>query len=159
MPASLIRLLKIRCILEESSRLDLERRVALSTRIDRARQRETASIHASRERVLETIVDTSDPQQERSRRRIMGWASVENVSARRQQLQEMANSAESGMIGARKTFLECRMQRQQVESVLDEEKARGRIEQERRTQRELDDWFSLRRIQQRPNLLRNDSRS
>ena len=48
----------------------------------------------------------------------------------------------------REEFFERRKERQQVESVLDAEKARLREEQERRTQRELDDWFGMKQARQ-----------
>lgn len=155
MSASIARILKIRHVLEESSRLELARRVALATQIEGAQEREIASWHESRLQVLETVVDESLPEQQRAHRRSLEWTNAKSATVRRQMLWAMAEAAESRVIEARMIFLGCRTARQQVESLLEADEARARDEQERRTQRDLDEWFSFKQSRQKRNPLRN----
>lgn len=142
MSASLGRLLKIRSVVEESSRLELQRRAALAARIDGAQQRERASIRESRRQAIGKICEDGAAA-EQTQQRTMEWSSAESAAWREQQLQPLAEAAARRVLEGRADFFERRKERQQVESVLDAERERRRSEQERRTQRELDDWFGM----------------
>jgi hypothetical protein len=148
MAAPLARLLKLRSLLEESSRMELERRAALAARIDLAQQRERESIWESRERALEKICENGSAI-EQARQRTTEWMNAENAAWREQQLQPLVQATARRVAEGREEFFERRKERLQVESVLDAERARLREEQERRTQRELDDWFGMKQIRQR----------
>lgn len=159
MPVSLGRLLKIRRLLEDSSRAELERRVVFAARIERARERDKAAILRSREQALAAIIDEDNSVQEQADRRTLEWSDAENAAARRQQLRTMADAAENRVIEAQVAFLSRRTERRQLESVLDAELERQKREQERRAQRLLDDWFSSKQVRQRGTRRHNKSQS
>lgn len=159
MSVPLARLLTIRRVLEESSRMELERCVALAARIERAQEREKLTMRQSLEEVLTTVVDESNLLWEQTDRRTMGWLNAENAAARWGQLRTVAEATANQVVEARAAFLERRTERRQVESVLTSQQELRRIEQERRTQRELDDWFSLKQVKRRRNLAPDDPQS
>lgn len=148
MSTPLARLLKLRRMLEESSRMELGGRAALAARIDQLQERERESARESRERALTTIGERcSGPGQ--GEQRTMEWMSAENALRRERQLEPLAVAAAQRVAEGREEFFARHKERMQVESVLDAERARLRIERERRNQRELDDWFGMRRIRKR----------
>lgn len=159
MPASLARLLKVRRVLEESSRMELERRVALGARIQHSEEREKAVLLQSRENALAAVIEGSGSVQDSKDRRVIEWANVESAMARRQQLRAMADATETLVIEARATFLQRRRERRQLESVLDAEQAIRRTEKDRRDQRDMDDWFSLKQVRQRRTRSANNLQS
>lgn len=159
MSVTLGRLLKIRRLLEDSSRAELERRVGFAARVERARERDKAAILRSREQALAVIIDEDNSVQEQADRRTLEWSNAENAAARRQQLRTMADAAENRVIEAQVAFLARRTERRQLESVLDAELERKKREQERRGQRLLDDWFSNKQVRQRGNPRHNKSQS
>lgn len=147
MSASLTRLLRLRSLIEESVRMELERRAAFAARVDGAQQRERQSIRNSRELALKAIWEEAPARQ--ALQRSTEWASAEAAAWREQQLAPLAEAASRRVAEGRGEFFDRRKERQQVESVLDAEKARLRTESERRTQRDLDDWFAMKLIRQR----------
>lgn len=158
MPAPLVRLLKLRRLLEESSRMELERRAALAARIGGAQERERQTIRESRGRALAEICGNG-PAQEQAQRRTAEWASAESAARRGQQLEALAYAAESRVAEAREAFFGHRKERLQVQSVLEAEQARIRIEQDRRMQRELDDWFGMKQIRENRRVARSEPQS
>jgi hypothetical protein len=148
MPGALARLLRLRLLLEESSRMELERRAALSARIDRAQGFEKQAIHASREHALKKICEDG-PAVDQALQRTTDWSNAESAAWRRQQLQPLAAATARSVAEGREEFLERHKERRQVESVLDAERARLQVEQERRAQRDLDDWFGIKQIRER----------
>jgi hypothetical protein len=142
----LLRLLRLRGVLENASRMEVERRTALAARIDGAQMRQRETIRNSREQALRNI---SEDAPEQARHRTAEWMNVESAAWREQQLQPLAQAAQGRVAEAREEFLERRKERQQVESVLENQQARLKFEQERRTQRELDDWFGANQVRNR----------
>jgi hypothetical protein len=147
MPAPLARLLKLRRLLEESSRMELERRAALAARIDRAQEHERQTVCESREQALAKICEDGAAT-EQAQRRTAEWMNADSATRREQQLASLARITEGRVAEARAELFERRKDRRQVESVLDTEQARVQREHERRTQRELDDWFGMKQIRQ-----------
>jgi hypothetical protein len=148
MSAPLIRLLRLRSLLEESSRMDLERRAAVAASIDRAQQRERQLIRESREQALSNICEGS-PTADQAEQRTIAWSNAESATWREQHLQPLVLAAARRVAESRAEFLDRRKERRQVETVVDAEQARLRAEQERRAQRELDDWFGMKQVRQR----------
>lgn len=146
--APLARLLKLRFLVEESSRMELQHRVALAARIESIQQRERESIRESRERALNKIC-ADDPAIEQAEQRTTEWSNAESAAWREEQLKPLAQAAARRVAESREEFFERRKERRQVESVLDAQRARLRTEQERRTQRDLDDWFGMKQARQR----------
>jgi len=147
MPGTLARLLRLRSLLENSSRMELERRAAVAARIDLAQQRERETIRTSRIQAMETICE--GPAVEHTQQRTVEWTSAESAAWREEQLQPLARTAARRLAAAREEFLDRRKERRQVESVLDAERARLQFEQERRQQRSLDDWFAAKQVRAR----------
>lgn len=148
MSTSLVRLLRLRALLEDSSRMELERRAALAARIDRAQQRERDAIHESREQAFIKISEDG-PSAEQAEQRTTEWTNAESAAWREQQLAPLAQATARRVAEGREEFFERRKQRQQVESVLKAQQEFRRTEQERRAQRELDDWFGMKQARQR----------
>ena len=147
MSAPLARLLRLRSLVEETSRLELECRADLAARISRAQQHERRSICESRARALETISEDSCAS-EQARRRTTEWKNAESAALREQQLLPLALAAARRVVEGREDFIERRKDRRQVESILEAEQTRLRAEQERRAQRDLDDWFGMKQARQ-----------
>ncbi len=150
MSGPLSRLLRLRSLLENSSRMELERRAALAARIKSAQQCERDVIRASRAQVV-TIIDEDGSPVEQAQQRTTEWTSAESAAWREQQLQPMAEATARRVSEMREEYLERRKERRQVESILDAERARIQIEKERRTQRNLDDWFGAKHNRLRRN--------
>lgn len=146
MPASLARLLRLRLLLEESSRTEVERRTAFAVRIESAQQREREGARDNWARALRLICETVADAEQVARQRTLEWSNAEAALWRERQLQPLAQAAARRLAEGRDEFLVRRTERWQVESILDAVKMRARSEQERRTQRDLDDWFSAKQI-------------
>lgn len=154
MAGSLARLLKIRYLLEESSRIELERRAALAARVEEVRAGERARIRAGRERALQSICGAG-PEDDQLRQRALEWRGAENALLREQQLAPISVAAARQVEEGREEFLERRKERRQVEKVLESEQNRARTEQDRKAQRDLDDWFGMKQARAQ----RSDERS
>lgn len=122
--------------------MELEGRVVLALRIDQARKRELGTVRESRALAIESICEDSGSD-DQARRRSAGWSAAETAAWRERQLAPLAAAAERRVLEGREEFFERRKERRQVESVLDAAEERARSEQERRIQRELDDWFGM----------------
>lgn len=144
----LLRLLRLRSLLEDSTRMKIERRVALAALIDGACRRERQSLRNSREQALRTICEDV-PGPEQAQHRTAAWMNAEAAAWRGQQLQPLAHTAQRRVAETREEFLTRRKERQQVESIVEAQRARLKIEQERRIQRELDDWFGMNQVRRR----------
>lgn len=148
MSAALARLLNLRWLVEESSRMELEARAALAARIDSVQRRERESARESRERAVATIAAPGSAA-EQAAERTMEWMNAESALGRERQLEPLARAAAERVAEEREEYFARRKERRQVESVLEAERARLRVEQERRAQRDLDDWFGMKLIRER----------
>lgn len=145
MPSSLERLLKIRSLLEDSSRAELERRSALSFRIEQIRERERQSALQSRQLVLEAIYENNSAT-EQAERRSLEWLDAEAAFQREKKLEPIARAAARCVTDSQSEFFELRKERQQVGALLEAARIREQIELEHQAQRALDDWFGMKRI-------------
>ena len=128
--------------------MELEARAALAARIESIQRRERESARESRERALATVGGSGfSPQQ--AEQRTMEWMNAESAMARERQLEPLARVAAERVAEGREQYFARRTERRQVESVLEAERARLRVEQERRVQRDLDDWFGMKLIRER----------
>jgi hypothetical protein len=148
MAGSLDRLLRIRTLLEESSRMELERRASFAARIDQAQQRERDTMRASGEQAMKTICEDT-PTIEQAQQRTVEWSTAEAAAWREHQLQPLARATAHRVAEGREDFLERRKERLQIESILDAARTRLSNEQDRRAQRDLDDWFSTKQNRER----------
>jgi hypothetical protein len=152
MRGPLARLLRLRTLLEDSSRMELERRAALAARIDGAQQHEQQNIRESRAQALATICEDSASQ---ARQPAAEWMNVEHAQWRSRRLEPLAQAAAQSALHGQQDYFDRRKERRQVESVLDAERALLTAEQERRAQRELDDWFSIKQVREQQKLKSN----
>jgi hypothetical protein len=76
--------------------------------------------------------------------RVAGLVQTDVARRRRQMLVPRIASAEAHAADCRREFLEKRVQRKQTEALIEEATARHELESERRSQRNLDDWFGAR---------------
>jgi hypothetical protein len=142
---SLERLLRIRGVEEEQRRRVLE-----------ASEVKLRSLVQNRTAALQT-------EQTGRRREVAGMISGE-ITERQAGLVESANAqkraralaarivvAEGETAAGRQEFLEKRLERQQAETLVEEATARGAVENRRRSQRDIDDWFGTRNHKDREN--------
>lgn len=149
MKTPLTRLLRLRSLLEESSRMELERRAAIASALELARDRERERARACRERAAETVIQSDVGSEEQmadlARLREAEWRSADVADGCAQRIVPLAQAAERRLAAGREEFLARRKERRQVERVLESAVERARVERERSEQRELDDWFGMRR--------------
>lgn len=155
MRAPLERLLKLRALVEETSRMELEQRAALAARVGRAQERERKTIRESRAEVVKTVSIDSEVE-EQVEQRTIEWSNAESAAWRERQLEPLAKAAARRVEEGRAEFFEKRKERRQVESVVEVQRERLRVEQDRRTQRNLDDWFGMKQIRRAMQESRRD---
>lgn len=129
------RLLRIREMEEEQSQTALERAVGEQRRLELAK-----ASAKQRERAGRMLLAASTATGELVDR-VAGVEQVRSAQRHEEVLQPRLADAER-MVGVqRQEFLAKRVERRQVESVVRKHEAEESVETERRTQRELDDWF------------------
>jgi flagellar export protein FliJ len=140
MPSSrgLLRLLRLRELEEEQSRLELE---AAASERDRAAQRVTATI-AAQNRARGAVAD-SIAQLDRTGRQM---ASLELAVACRLRLpvETWLAAAEAAVDRLRDAYRLHRVDRRQVETLVDQARDKARTTEARRAQQQLDAWFAAR---------------
>lgn len=149
----LTRLLCLRMLVEETSRMELEGRAALAARIEGERGEELRAARAGRDLAVESICERSE-REAQSAERAAGWRAVDRALEREKQLGELAQVVEQSVMQSRAVFVERRKERRQVETVLNAAEQQARAEQERKLQRELDDWFGMKPSRMRRGRLR-----
>ena len=158
MRKTLPRLLRLRALLEEESRIRLEKLVQRATFVERAREREAALIFASRceaYSLLSSSVGVSPGEDSDSPEgsAIPAWITAvidgEMAHRREQKLAALAQVAARRVEAGRDAMFQLRRERQQVETLFHSETTRRKVELERRKQRELDDWFAAMRDRRR----------
>lgn len=127
--------------------MELERRAALAARIEGAQEEERRTIRESREAALRKICEDG-PAHEQTQQRTTEWSNAENAAWHEQQLEPLARATARRVAEGREEFFERRKERQQVEIVLEAERANLRAEQERKDQRSLDDWFGMKQARE-----------
>jgi hypothetical protein len=165
----LARILRLRALLEEQSRLKLEKLAQQASRIERVRERERELASAGRREAFSLLTETGSretrtsaaladetvageirignqgPAQSPQERRILTEAIVDLAAWRERQLEPLAQTAARRVETGSEEFFLRRKERRQLETVLQDQAAQRRIEQDRRDQRELDDWFAAMR--------------
>lgn len=152
MKTPLTRLLRLRALLEESSRMELERSTAAASAISQARERERGNARVSRARAAEAIFQSSGQSNVASaaarlddlaRLREAEWRCAAMSAGDEQRIVPLARAADRRVAKEREGFMERRKDRRQVERVLESAVERAHLERERHEQRELDDWFGM----------------
>ena len=144
MNRSLQRVLKVRTLFEQVSRAGVEKQAGWLARVEAAvdveGRIEQASYNGWRRSLL---TDGTENGHERAMARISG----EMARSKRAKLEPVRERAAQQMDMARELWLTTRRERRQVEAVLEAQAKDERLEDDRRRQRDLDDWFNLRHAQ------------
>jgi hypothetical protein len=154
MSRSLIRVLRLRTLLEEQCRLKLETLVQEVHRVERIRDEKRKAASASRALAFFLITEkaphnSTDHQGGDERKTWPGpetWMAAvrdgELADLHHNHLQRRASLIMQGVEASRGEMLKLRGEKQQAETLLRFEEARREIELERRQQRNLDDWYA-----------------
>ncbi len=149
------RILRLRALLEEQSRVQLERHAQRAAQIERSIIEENALIAAGR-RELFSLTSGVAPQRERAAEEVslnslpakegcsLAKISQELAGMRKKKLQQLSKIEEKRLAELSLVFHARRKERRQVETVMDHEIRRAEIARQRTEQRYLDDWFSMR---------------
>jgi hypothetical protein len=130
------RLLRLRSLLEDVSRVELEARLQELSRIERALEQRNADRKASRVQSFAGFAQANNAM----------WTEAEALhewSEWEQGILERSHRAKLAEVSAaKKSYLERRKERRQVSSVIEDHAVAAAAEQNHRGQRELDDWFA-----------------
>jgi hypothetical protein len=152
MSGSLARVLRLRALFENASRTEVERRTRQLARIEVTMERERALaehghriwfalLSATQE---ELIQDAGESLHER---RVLAETDGRIALGRAGRLEPLREQEARRVHAAQENYFLRRRERRQVEAVMEARAREAKIEEERRRQRSLDDWFSLRRAQ------------
>ncbi len=139
MKRSLNRLLHIRALLEEVSRLDLEKKNAEMRSLERAvtdQRLLAAGVRADAIRVLTEDADGEGWLVAIADAGILGWKET--------RLQSLAAISRSAVATARDELLERRLERRQVETLIVAAERIEKQEESRREQNRADEWYQQR---------------
>jgi hypothetical protein len=132
---ALRRLLRIRDIEEEQSRIALEAAIG-----DRRRLEQAQIAATERDRCGRGLVDASTQTGELTDR-LAGLEEQHAADRFQRSLAPRILDAERDVVSLREDYLERRVERRQAETLVKESEAREGLEAERRSQQGLDDWF------------------
>jgi len=152
----LVRVFRLRALLEEASRVELERLAKHASRVEQARERERGMVLACRKEVFSLILEAGSAKvgsgadggsvRQAANERWFLPAAVGEISAwQERRLEPLAQVAACQLEAGREEFFMRRKERQQVETVLQNAAELRKIEKERRDQKTLDDWFAMTR--------------
>ena len=143
MSRSLRRVWKVRSLFEQVSRAGVEKQSGWLARVDRAIDAEKRIEQTSHDGWRELLAGGGEDGEERE----LAGIAVEIARRNRAKLVPVRERAAQQMDMARELWLVTRRERRQVEAVIEEQAANKRLEDDRRRQRDLDDWFNLRHAQ------------
>ena len=135
---SLHRLLRLRSLLEDVSRVELEAKLQGLNQVESALARSQETARASRQRQFAGIVD------DRNADRLEAQAMSEWVARERGALEKALHGRVLEVDAAKAAYLERRKESRQVEGIIEAREAAAGVALDRREQRELDDWFGQR---------------
>ena len=135
---SLHRLLRLRSLLEDVSRVELEAKLQGLNQVESALARSQETARASRQRQFAGIVD------DRNADRLEAQAMSEWVARERGGLEKAHHGRTLEVNVAKAAYLERRKESRQVEGIIEAREAAAGVALDRREQRELDDWFGQR---------------
>jgi hypothetical protein len=132
---ALRRLLRIRNLEEEQSRIALESAVGDLRRLEHA---QAATVERDRRgrRLFDSSVHTGDLPD-----RLAGLVEQHAADRAQRALSPRILDAEQDVAGLREDYLDKRVERRQAETLVKESEARDALDAERKSQQGLDDWF------------------
>jgi len=141
MKRNLYKLLRIRDLFEELSRLDLERKALAVREAEEASVRQEQLARTSRHTAFRLLADTTA---ETASEWLTEIADAELLKWGRSRLLAIAQARRPAFESAREVLLACRLERLQVETLIAAASQAERVRRERREQRNVDDWFQSR---------------
>jgi hypothetical protein len=162
------RLLRVRSLLEDAGRAELERQVRRAAQAEEARRRAAALTRQAHADSLAPLLLSAGnqgqeapnhgPAETHRQGAERGLAQAEFLAgqARGRQLERAAAQQQQQMLGLRDAFLELRKERQQVEILLEAAARRRGVAEARREQRGLDDWYAATLARRRAGRRRGD---
>jgi hypothetical protein len=132
---ALRRLLRIRNLEEEQSRIALESAIGDLRRLEHA-QAATAERDLRGRRLVESSVHTGELTD-----RLAGLEEQRAADRFQRKLSPRILDAEQDVAGLREDFLDMRVERRQAETLVKESEARDALDSDRKSQQGLDDWF------------------
>lgn len=149
MKRGLQRVLRVRALLEDLSRVELERRASERNRLLAVAERQQEARQAARGGALLRLAE-GDSQWlvEMADADLLGWQRGKLLAAAEQRL--------PGVESARGEMLARRVERRQVETLLAEAAAAADEERKRREQKQVDDLFQSRRLREKANRARDE---
>lgn len=141
MKSPLKRILRLRSLLEDSSRNELEKRMRVFRTLDDLKRAELEAAARERQNAAERLL-----AEEQNGLQIWRQAHVVGRLAeqRATKLTPTVNAAEERVAASRGEYLERRKERRQVETILEAKSEVARQQADRREQARLDDWFAMR---------------
>ena len=128
------RVLRVRALLEELSKLELERQSGELHRLEKSAAGQRAGSRAARGDALRRLAaGEAEWMLEIADAEILAWKSG--------RLRSQAESRRPEVEAARAEMLERRLERRQVETLVTEAASAEAVEENRREQKRIDDWF------------------
>jgi flagellar export protein FliJ len=144
MKSPLKRILRLRSLLEDSSRSELEKRMRVFQTLDDLRRGELEAAATERLTAAENLLRPN----EASVQTLKAWQQADLVGTlatqRAAKLTPTVQAAEQLAAVGRGEYLERRKERRQVEIILEAKSEAARQQADRREQSRLDDWFAMR---------------
>lgn len=133
--------MRVRQLLEDKSRAELMQYRAAQNAMQREVEAEREIAASSRLQAWQVLQSSSDAG--------LAWhlhiADSERSQLRAEKWQKLVESADAVVEKAEVAYLEERKQRMQVEILLEEQTATRALEENRREQQKVDEWFGMRR--------------
>ncbi|WP_446742349.1 flagellar FliJ family protein [Silvibacterium acidisoli] len=145
MKSPLDRILRLRTLLEDSGRTELERRAQLLRGLEATQRAELDSSAGERKRAFESVAAPGAGHEQAPSTWREAHAAGGYAAQRAARLFPAIAAAEQRTAAAREAYLERRKEKRQVATVLEQKQAELQYERARREQAMLDDWFSMRR--------------
>lgn len=136
-PKVLERLLRIFGLEEEQRQLKLEAALGALQSLEQARDAAVELEKRGRARAAESGASTELAD------RVAGLVEQDIARARVRILKPRVAAAEIEMLQRRREFLDKRVERRQAATLVEEAAARDEMESERRSQRNMDEWFGV----------------
>lgn len=131
------RVLRVRALLEELSKLELERQSGELRRLEKSAEGQRAGSRAARGDALRRLTaGEAEWMLEIADAEILAWKSG--------RLRSQAESRRPEVEAARAAMLERRLERRQVETLVTEAAAAEAVDEGRQEQKRIDDWFQSR---------------
>ncbi|MGA8109710.1 MAG: hypothetical protein WB974_09760, partial [Acidobacteriaceae bacterium] len=144
MTKNLRQVLRIRALLEDRARAELESRTRAVRQLESAAQQERGGAMASRSDAVERLIRGESGA---------GWqmdlADAEILEWKSERLRAQAEAEKPAAAAARDAMLERRRERRQAETLVEAAERLEQQERVRREQRQVDDWFQGGRSQGR----------